>query len=327
MHIHHGAPAEWRATRLSSGRAACVVAIGNFDGVHRGHRALIGAALRRARDFGVETAVLTFEPHPRSVFQADAPPFRLTLEPLKARRIAELGVDRLFVARFEPALFKLSAEAFARDVLAEALGAVGVVTGADFRFGAGREGDAAALAELGRRFGFEASAIEPVGGPSGVFSSTAARQALREGRPEDAARVLGAWHAVEGVVEKGHQRGRRLGFPTANLGFGEALRPAFGVYATRATALDGPHAGVYDGVASIGQRPTFGAFVENFEVYLCDFEGDLYGAGLSVELRRFLRPELKFDTVDALVAQMRRDVAEARAALAEGASEAPPWAE
>lgn len=325
MHIHRGALTDWRASRQLSERPACVVAIGNFDGVHRGHQALIGEALARARSAGVEAAVLTFEPHPRSIFRAGDPPFRLTLEPEKIRRIAALGVDRLYIADFTPALYSLDADAFVRAALVDALGAAGVVTGANFRFGAGRGGDAATLAAMGAELGFDATAVAPVGEGDAAFSSTMARQALRDGRPEDAARVLGAWHTVEGNVEKGHQRGRLLGFPTANLSFGDALRPTYGVYAVRAHVLDGPHMGAYDGVASIGERPTFGAFEANFEVFLFDFDGDLYGARLSVELRRFLRPELKFESAEALIERMRQDAEEARAALVRSVEEGPPW--
>ena len=318
MDIMRGAPTAWRAAAQA---APAVVAIGNFDGVHCGHRALIARAIEQARSRGVDAAVLTFEPHPRSVFQSDGAPFRLSPEPLKARRIAELGADKLYVATFDQSLSSLSAEAFAQDVLRAALGAVHVVTGRDFRFGAKRAGDAALLTALGLEHGFTAEAIAPVAQDGVVFSSTAARAALRSGRPEEAARILGGWHRVEGRVEKGHQRGRDLGFPTANLNFGDAIRPAFGVYAVGVEVCDGPHAGVYDGVASIGVRPTFDGSAENFEVFIFDFAGDLYGSYISAELRHFLRPELKFDDVDALILQMRRDVEEARAALAQ--SEAP----
>lgn len=322
MRIIRGAPETWRLAADAAGDRRRAVAIGNFDGVHRGHRALIAETARRGREYGLEPAVLTFDPHPRRVFQPEAEPFRLTSDARRASRLAELGVESLFVAPFEPALYRLSAEAFAETVLAEALNAGFVVTGSGFRFGAGRAGDPAMLAELGARLGFETAAFAPVGSGAEAFSSTAARRAIREGQPETAARILGAWHRVEGRVEKGDQRGRDLGFPTANLSLGDAVRPAFGVYAVRVEILDGPHAGWRDGVASIGLRPTFGAFAENFEVYIFDFSGDLYGAMISAELRRFLRPELKFDSVDALIVQMRADSEAARRALTD---DTEPW--
>ncbi|MCI4665298.1 MAG: bifunctional riboflavin kinase/FAD synthetase [Neomegalonema sp.] len=326
MHIHKGAPAQWRASLAAVKRPASVVAIGNFDGVHLGHRALIGEAVRRAETAADrEAAVLTFEPHPRSIFRPDDAPFRLSPANLKARRIASLGVRRLFVADFAPSLFGLSAEQFARDVLKGALNAACVVTGEDFRFGSGRSGDVETLRAFGAALGFEAVTVAPVrgeGSSSEIYSSTSARQALRDGRPIDAARILGDWHRIEGRVEKGDQRGRHLGFPTANLSFGDALRPAFGVYAAQVEIRDGAFAGRYDGVASIGLRPTFDATVENFEVHLFDFDGDIYGAEISAELRAFLRPELKFDDVNALIKQMRIDSQEAKTALMSNPS---PW--
>lgn len=292
------------------------VAIGNFDGVHRGHRFVIDAARGAAQAQGLSLGVVTFEPHPRDVFQPDSPPFRLTLEPLKARRMAALGVDRLFVLPFGPALISLTAEQFAADILSQRIGARHVAVGEDFRFGAKRAGDVAALRRFGRAHDFGVSAVT-LQGDGEAFSSTAARQALVAGRPQEAARILGDWHRLEGVVEKGDQRGRELGFPTANMALGRMLRPAFGIYAVRAEVLDGPHKGVFDGVASLGVRPTFAADEANFETYLFDFDGDLYGATLSVSLCAYLRSEAKFDSIDALVAQMNADSAEARRVLAD----------
>ncbi|MBX2855542.1 MAG: bifunctional riboflavin kinase/FAD synthetase [Rhodobacteraceae bacterium] len=300
------------------------VAIGNFDGVHRGHRAVIDAARRAASAQGLRFSVMTFEPHPREVFQPDAPPFRLTPEALKARKMAGLGVEALFVLPFGPDLSSLSPEAFAETVLMRRIGARHVVVGADFRFGAKRAGDVSALRVLGERFGFTVEIVEKIGDPSGVapeLSSSAARTALQDGRPVDAARILGDWHRIEGVVELGDQRGRELGYPTANLPLNGVLHPAYGVYAVKVDVLDGAHQGVYDAVASLGLRPTFEKTVANFESFLFDFSGDLYGAGLSVSLVAFLRPELKFNDIQALIDQMDQDSLDARKILA--AVEAP----
>ena len=292
-------------------------AIGNFDGVHRGHQAVLARTREIAQARGLLFGAMTFEPHPRSVFRPDDPPFRLTAEPLKLRRLEALGLQRLIVARFDPRLSGLAPAGFA-DFLATELNCRAVVVGRDFRFGKGRAGDAATLADLGAERGFETTALDPVGAAAGeaVFSSSAVRRALREGRPEEAAAILGDWHRIEGPVERGDQRGRTLGFPTANQSLDGVLHPLFGVYATRAEVLDGPHRGVYDAVSSLGLRPTFNKTTPNFETFLLDFEGDLYGAGLSVGLVRFLRPEIAYEGVEPLIAQMRRDVEDARAALA-----------
>ncbi|MEO1329155.1 MAG: riboflavin kinase, partial [Pseudomonadota bacterium] len=233
---------------------------------------------------------------------------------------------------FDKALSALTPEAFARDVLRRGVGVAHVAVGADFRFGAGRAGDVRTLEALGRDLGFTVEALDHVGDEQAsgstdgatAFSSSAARAALREGRPADAARILGDWHRIEGVVEKGDQRGRELGYPTANLSLGPVLRPAFGVYAVRAEVCDGPHAGVYDGVASLGVRPMFELPAPNLETFLFDFQGDLYGARLSVGLVAYLRPEARFDGLEALIAQMDADSLAARAALA--AIDPPPWA-
>lgn len=299
----------------------CVAALGNFDGVHRGHQAVIGRAVSAARALGVAAAAVTFEPHPRRYFAPETPGFRLTLEPLKQRRLAALGLDSLFVCRFDQELAELSAEAFARDVLSARVGARRVVVGEDFRFGRGRAGDTAALARLGETFDFKVETVAPQSdGREAAFSSSAARQALRDGRPRDAAEILGDWHRIEGVVELGDQRGRTLGYPTANLTLGDALTPAFGVYATRAAVLDGPWRGEYDAVSSLGVRPQFDKSEPNFETHFFDFSGDLYGATISVSLIAYLRPEARFESVAALVAQMDRDSAEARAALIRAAT-------
>lgn len=299
-----------------------VVALGNFDGVHRGHQAVIAAARAAADARSLAAAALTFEPHPRAFFAPDAPPFRLTPPRLKAERLGALGLDLLYVADFDAALAGLSAEDFARQVLAERLAARHVVVGDDFRFGQGRAGDVAALTRFGDALGFSVEALAPVGGEA-VYSSSAAREALRDGRPEAAAEILGAWHRIEGRVEEGDRRGRELGYPTANLALDGVLLPAFGVYAARVDVRDGARAGRYDGVASLGVRPQFNKTVPNFETHLFDFSGDLYDAEISVALVAFLRPEATFDSVGALVRQMDADSVAARTALAEAAARWP----
>ena len=292
-------------------------ALGNFDGVHRGHAAVLDLARRPETHPGAPLGVVTFEPHPRAFFAPEAPPFRLMNDAARAHRLEKLGVERLFVLPFDAALAALSPEAFARDVLARGLGLSHVVVGADFRFGKGRAGDAEALRRLGAAHGFEVTVAPLLHAEEERISSTAIREALLAGEPEKAARMLGHWHRIDGTVAHGDKRGRDLGFPTANLPLDGILPPRFGVYAVEVEVLTGPHAGRYAGAASLGVRPTFGINAPNLETYLLDFSGDLYGAEISVALIAFLRGEEKFDDVDALVAQMHRDVAEARARLAE----------
>jgi riboflavin kinase/FMN adenylyltransferase len=291
------------------------VAIGNFDGVHLGHAHVIAHARASAPDAAAPLGVVTFEPHPRAHFVPHAAPFRLMNAGARARRLAKLGVELLYELPF-PAIAPLTAEAFVDEVLARDLGVSHVVTGSDFRYGKGRAGDAAALARAGRAAGFTADVAPLLEWREGVVSSTAIREALSEGRPRDAAAMLGHWHRVEGPVLHGDKRGRDLGWPTSNMGLAGLHLPRLGVYAVAVDVLDGPHAGAYGGVASLGVRPMFGENAPNLETYLFDFAGDLYDAQLSVALIAFLRPEARFDGVDALVAQMGRDGDEARAILA-----------
>ena len=298
-----------------SDRGACA-AIGNFDGVHIGHRAVIEIAHAEADRLHAPLGVMTFEPHPRQFFAPDAPPFRLMGREARAHRLEKLGVELLYELPFNAALAGLSPEEFARDVLADRLGLNHVVIGADFRFGKGRAGTARDLCALGEEHGFGVIVAELVDGALGRVSSTAIREALSDGRPRDAAAMLGHWHRIEGPVLSGEQRGRELGFPTANMSIDGLHPPRFGVYAVRVDVLDGPHRGSYDGAASIGVRPMFGGTQANIETYLFDFTGDLYGAELSVALIEFLRSEQSFDSVDALVVQMHDDCARARDILA-----------
>lgn len=295
------------------------VAIGNFDGVHLGHQTLIGDA----RAAGGPVGVVTFEPHPRALFQPDAPPFRLTPAAEKARLLAGLGVDVLYNLAFDRALASMSAEDFVSGVLLDGLGIRHIVAGADFRFGKGRAGDTGLLDRMGGELGFGVTIHEVVGDDAGDYASTAIRERVADGDCVGAARSLGRWHTVSGPVIKGDQRGRDLGYPTANLAFGDQLVPRYGVYAARVEVLEGPHRGSHAGVASIGERPTFGVNAPNFEVHLFDFSGDLYGTPISVGLVQFLRSEEWFVSVEELIAQMDRDSRKARTVLAEAEVPAP----
>ena len=290
-------------------------ALGNFDGVHLGHQAVIDAA-RRARP-EAPLAVATFSPHPRRWFAPDAPAFELMDAAARARRLERLGVELLFEMTFDAALAAMTPAEFCEEMLLGRLGVAHVAVGADFCFGRGRSGDVDSLRAEGARLGFGVTSVELVGGPGAAapVSSTAIRTALTEGRPQDAARMLGHWHRIEGRVAHGDKRGRTLGYPTANLPIEGVLTPRFGVYAVLADVLDGPRQGAYRGVASLGVRPMFGANAPNLETHLFDFEGDLYGAGLSVALVDFQRPEMVFDGLDALIAQMDADSAQARRTL------------
>jgi riboflavin kinase/FMN adenylyltransferase len=305
---------------LAPGQRGASVALGNFDGVHRGHQALIAEAARAGARIGAPTGVVTFEPHPRRFFQPEAPPFRLTPSAEKARILATHGVGHVHELTFDAALASMPAEAFVEQVLARGLGIRHLVIGEDFRFGKGRAGDARLLRNMSAALGFTVSIQHILKGDAGEYSSTAVRVHLEEGRCDAAAFQLGRWHGVSGPVVTGDRRGRGLGYPTANLVFGEQIIPRYGIYAARVAVLDGPHAGIRDGVASIGERPTFGVNTPNFEVHLFDFDGDLYGAQISAGLVDYLRGEQRFDTSGALIAQMDRDAALARARLAHARS-------
>ena len=295
-----------------------VCAIGNFDGVHLGHRATIDLARGIAEAEGAPLGVVTFEPHPRTYFAPDGPDFRLMTADARARRLASIDVERLYELPFGEALATQTPEAFARDVLAGQLGIAHAVIGADFRFGARRAGDAEALAALGRAHGFGVTTAPIVSlGTGGEVSSTAIREALTRGDPRAAAAMLGHLHRIEGEVIHGEKRGRTLGYPTANMALDGLHLPRFGVYAVRVDVLDGPHAGRHAGAASLGVRPHYGGGdAPNLETFLLDFDGDLYGARLSVGLQDYLRPEAAFDSEAAFLDQMAEDCAEARRRLA-----------
>ncbi|MEM6408294.1 MAG: bifunctional riboflavin kinase/FAD synthetase [Pseudomonadota bacterium] len=288
-------------------------AIGNFDGVHLGHQAVIEIARNAAPN--APLGIVTFEPHPREYFAPDAPPFRLMNATAKANRLEKLGVKRLYELNFNKNLSSLTAEEFARDVIAEGLGLTHVVVGADFCFGKGRAGNSAMLQEFGRAYGFGVTIAELVEAGQKQVSSTNIRAALTNGAPREAAEMLGHWHRMEGPVITGEQRGRELGYPTANQDTTGLHQPKFGVYAVLVDVLTGPHKGSYQGAASIGVRPMFGENQPNCETYLFDFKGDLYGEQISVALVDYLRGEENFDSLEALITQMDADCAEARAIL------------
>ncbi len=306
-------------------RGACA-AIGNFDGVHRGHRAVIAHAGAISGDYGAPLAVVAFEPHPRQFFAPHSPPFRLTSLETKARLLSALGVDVLFALPFDAEMAAMSPQSFILDVLVAGLGITHAVAGEDFRFGKGRAGDMAMLAYMGEVEGFGVTPVAPVfpgadpkdrGYPGGQISSSSIRAALTEGRPMDAARLLGRPWAIEGRVVGGDRRGRTIGFPTANVSLDQLIEPALGVYAVLVEVFDGDHQGVYEGVANLGRRPTFGHSDVVLEAHLFDFEGDLYDCRISVALIAFLRPERKFPGLEALKTQIAVDLDAARIGLAD----------
>src|SRR5689334_102645 len=294
-----------------------VVALGNFDGVHLGHQALIGEARRLAQERGVQLGVVAFEPHPQEFFHPSAESFRLTPFRTKARLIADLNADILYAIAFDAAMAAKSARAFVQDVLVQGLGVNAIVVGEDFQFGKGRSGNVALLETMGKDANFAVSVFKPVAASGhDKISSTQIRDALKEGRPEIAARLLGHHWSVEARVEHGDKRGRTIGFPTANMKLVDCLKPAYGIYAVRAKALeDDKIVSKHDGVSSFGIRPMFKVDAPLLETYLFDFSGDLYGKHLAVELIAYLRPEMKFDSLEALKAQMATDASAARAAL------------
>ena len=297
-------------TGLSPEARGASVAMGNFDGVHLGHQSVIDLA--RGRE---PLGIITFEPHPREVFAPEAAPFRLMNAEAREHRLAKLGVTRLYQLPFGPELAGMDPETFARKVLAEGLGTAHVAVGGDFRFGKGRAAGTTDLIALGRRFGFDVT-VAPLLHIDGMeVSSTNIRKALAEGRVRDAAKMLGHLHRIEGEVMHGDKRGRELGFPTANMSVARLHLPKLGVYAVKVDVLTGPQAGAYLGAASLGVRPMFGENAPNLETFLFDFEGDLYGQHLSVALVDYLRPEMKFDGLPALMQQMAQDCDTARQIL------------
>lgn len=301
------------------------VAIGNFDGVHLGHQSVIDIARAEAERCDAPLGVLTFEPHPRAYFSThfapsavpSAVPFRLMSAKARATRLEKLGVERLYQLNFNAALSALSPRDFAKNVIADGLGLCHVVVGSDFCFGKERKGTVEDLRAFGKEFGFGVTVAPLVTFEQGQVSSTSIRDALSDGRPRDAAAQLGHWHRIEGPVIGGEQRGRELGYPTANMSVDGLHLPKLGVYAVLVDILDGPFAGSYHGAASLGVRPMFGENTPNIETFIFDFTGDIYGANVSVALVEYLRPELKFDGLEALIVQMAADCDTARQILSD----------
>ena len=295
--------------------------MGNFDGVHRGHQAVIGEAGDLASRLDAPLAVLTTEPHPRNFFQANVEPFRLTPFRAKAHHLEAFGVDVMVVLHFDKTLAGMTAQDFVLDVLLGGLGAHHVVVGYDYRFGKGRGGGVDVLRWMGLMEDFGVTVMAPIGREakgcnSMAYSSSSIREALKNGRPRAAAAALGHWWTIDGQIVQGDRRGRTIGFPTINIAMTEYIKPLLGVYAVRVMIADGPHAGLYNAVANIGRRPTFGRKDVILEAHLLDFTGDLYGRHAHVEVVDFIRPEMKFAGLDALKPQIARDCEAARELLA-----------
>ncbi|WP_025898102.1 bifunctional riboflavin kinase/FAD synthetase [Sneathiella glossodoripedis] len=296
----------------------CVLAIGNFDGVHLGHQAVIGEAQKIASELEAPSGVLTFEPHPREFFAPQTPPFRLSTLETRAAHLNWLGVDVMAALAFDLDFSRKTAEEFVFDVLVKGFAVRHVVVGYDFIFGHKRQGTTVILAELGRKFGFGVTVVEPVGEETTIYSSTAIRTLLAEGNPSKAASLLGHWWEVEGEVIKGDQRGRTIGFPTANIPITHYHPPKLGVYAVRVGRMgEGGTTSWIDGVANYGKRPTFDKKDILLEVHLLDFEGDLYGETIRIAFVDFIRDELKFSGIDQLQEQIEMDARKARQLLSE----------
>ena len=290
-----------------------IIALGNFDGFHRGHQAVVGEAIRWAKAERRPAIVATFDPHPMRLFVPDAAPFRLTTLDQRQDLFAAAGADAMLVIHFDASVAGMTAPEWIEAMLANHLGAAGVVTGEDFTFGKGRSGNPAVLGEVGAKFGIGARTVGAVNDADGPVSSTRIRTALHEGDCATATRLLTRPFTIRGVVQHGDKLGRTIGFPTANLSLGHYLRPRYGIYAVKGRL---PGGAVVNGAANLGIRPTFDPPKELLEPYFFDFSGDLYGQEIEVEFHAFLRPEAKFDGIDALVAQMNRDCDRARKLLA-----------
>ena len=289
-----------------------IVALGNFDGFHAGHQAVVGAARDWAHKLGRPALVASFDPHPARLFQPSSPPFSLSTIAQRAHWLETFGMDGAVVMPFDRALAALSAEEFVDQWLFTRLGVAGVVTGGDFTFGKSRSGDVGELARLGLASGYAARVVDAVADGAGTISSTRIRAALRAGQPGAAAQMLTRPFMIEGVVEHGAKLGRTIGFPTANMVLGDYVRPAYGVYAVRVILPDGSRV---PGVANLGIRPMIEPALELLETWLIDWSGDLYGQVLRVELIAYLRPEMKLAGLDALQAQIAADVVAARKIL------------
>ena len=290
-----------------------VIALGNFDGFHLGHQAVVGAEVDQGRARGGPAIVATFDTHTVRHFRPDAPPFRLTTLDQRQRLFAEAGADAMLVLEFGPALAGMTADEFINDLLIARLGVSGVVTGEDFVFGKGRSGNGDVLAAAGAAQDFTYTRIVPVAEAGETVSSSRIREALKAGDCATATQLLTRPFAIEGVVQHGDKVGRTLGFPTANIDMGSYLRPRYGIYAATGTLPDGR---VLKGAANIGIRPTFDPPKELLEPHFFDFAEDLYGQTISIAFHAFLRGEAKFDSMDALMAQMQADCDAARVVLA-----------
>ncbi len=290
-----------------------VIALGNFDGFHRGHQAVAGEAIRWAQAEGRPSIIATFDPHPVRFFKPDVPPFRLTTLEQRQELYLAAGATAMLVFHFDAELAGTSAEDFIRAILIDRFGAHGVVTGGDFTFGKGAEGNVELLRTLGSELGLQSAVVEPVADAGEVVSSSRIRQALRDGDPQLAAQWLTRPFAIRGIVEHGDKRGRTIGYPTANLGVENYLRPKYGIYAVTGRILATGQ--VLQGAANIGIRPQFEPPKELLEPFFFDFSGDLYGQEIEVAFHHYLRGEAKFDSLDALIEQMDKDCAEARRLL------------
>ena len=301
---------------LSPEERGAAVALGNFDGLHRGHQQVIAEAAKAALVLKAPLGVITFDPHPRRLFRPSEPAFRLMTIEQQARVLSGMGVDVLYLLPFDFQMASFSDKEFVEQVLVEGLGVKHVAAGFDISFGKGRTGSADGMKAYGDQKGFGVSIAEPVAGKAGdKFSSTAVRDALRDGHPETAARILGRPFAIEGVVRRGQQLGRQLGFPTANVEIIDYVVPKLGVYATRTRLPDGREV---PGVANLGNNPTTGEVETRLETWLFDFDEDLYGQVIETQLIAFLRPEQKFDSIELMIQQIRRDETAARALVAPG---------
>lgn len=299
---------DWRG--LPDSQRGAAVALGNFDGVHLGHQRVIAAAREAAERLGAPLGVVSFEPHPRLFFQPDAEPFRVMSLNQQARALEALGVELFYALPFDAAMAGMSDTDFAEQVLARGLGVAAVAVGFDVTYGKGRTGGPVELKAAGDRLGFEVSVVERVDDAKGMkLSSTAVRDALHDGKPGFAAAILGRGFAIEGEVIHGDKRGRTIGVPTANVRLGDYVRPKYGVYSITARLPDGR---TFDGVANLGIRPMFEVPEPLLEAWLFDFDEDLYGQVIEVELTGFIREEMNFDSLEALKAQIDDDAAKAR---------------
>jgi riboflavin kinase/FMN adenylyltransferase len=299
--------------RVESPLRGGVIALGNFDGFHAGHQAVVGRAVRHARDEGRPAIVATFDPHPVRFFKPDIAPFRLTTLDQRQELFAAAGADAMLVLPFDAALANTTAEDFITALLLDRFGAAGVVTGSDFVFGKARGGNVVTLADHARRLGFFTEMVAPVDDTDETVSSSRIRDALQTGDCATATRLLTRPFTVRGTVQHGDKNGRLLGFPTANIDMGNYLRPRYGIYAVTGRLPDGH---LLKGAANLGIRPSFDPPLELLEPHFFDFSGDLYGQQIDIAFHAFIRAEAKFDDMDALTAQIAADCDRARELLA-----------